>query len=169
MAERRWGQIAKVACAAAAGILAAQPALATCPIELAVYREATTGAEINFRPGATAVVTNAFRLLPGADVVLDGIVMWTHEPGRSVGMITRDCPEGDLTGEEIAACTVWEGVIYTSDASGTIGLLPSEGEAAPAGLILADLAQGIASAPALAAERPSKLPWDAFVLSGCQE
>jgi NAD(P)-dependent dehydrogenase (short-subunit alcohol dehydrogenase family) len=30
-------------------------------------------------------------------------------------MVMHNCPEGDVTGEEIAACTVWEGVIYTLD------------------------------------------------------
>jgi len=154
---------------ALASMLAAVPALAACPIELAVYREAMTGAQIDFRPGATGIVSNAFRLLASGDTVLDGIVMWTQAPSRPLGMVTHKCPEGDLTGDEIAACTVWEGVVYSADASGTIALLPQEGEPAPATLILSDLARGIAASPAFPGGWTAKLPWDVFSLSGCQE
>ena len=145
------------------------PAFAACPIELAVYREALTGAQIDFRPGATGIVSNSFRLLPGGDRVLDGIVMWTEEPARPLGMVTHKCPEGDLTGDEIAACSVWEGVIYSADEAGTIALLPKEGAPAPATLILSDLARGFASSPAFEGGWTAKLPWDVFSLSGCQE
>jgi hypothetical protein len=147
----------------------ALPAFAACPIELAVYREAVTGAELNFRPGATGIVSNSFRLLASGDTVLDGIVMWTQAPARPLGMVTHKCPEGDLTGDEIAACTVWEGVVYSADASGAIALLPQEGKPAPQTLILADLARGIASSPAFEGGWTAKLPWDVFSLSGCQE
>lgn len=145
------------------------PAFAACPIELAVYREALTGAEIDFRPGATGIVSNSFRLLADGDTVLDGIVMWTQEPARPLGMVTHKCPEGDLTGDEIAACTVWQGVVYSADASGTIALLPQEGKPAPQTLILADLARGIASSAAFGSGWTAELPWDVFALSGCQE
>ena len=37
------------------------------------------------------------------------------------------CPKGDVTGAELAVCTVWQGVIYTSDDKGNIELLPAEG------------------------------------------
>lgn len=163
------GEGALRAVVALASMLAALPALAACPIELAVYREAVTGAEIDFRPGATGIVSNSFRLLAAGGTVLDGIVMWTQEPARPLGMVTHKCPEGDLTGDEIAACTVWEGVIYSADAAGAIALLPQEGEAAPATLVLSGLAGGIAASPAFAGGWQGKLPWDAFSLSGCQE
>ena len=42
-------------------------------------------------------------------------------------MIMNNCPEGDVTGDDIAACTVWEGVIYSIGADGKVGSLPEEG------------------------------------------
>ncbi len=156
----------------------ALPALAACPVELAVYREARTGAMIDFRPGANATVTNAFRMVFGKGtgnegVVLDGVVMWDADVPRPIGMLTHDCPEGDATGEELSACTIWQGVVYSAGGDGRVDLMPPEGEAAPDTLILADLGRAIAAWPAYAAagltDAPLGAPWDAFVLHGCQE
>ena len=61
------------------------------------------------------------------DVVLDGIVQWSDGVARPNGMLMHKCPEGDVTGAELAVCTVWQGVIYTSDDKGNIELLPAEG------------------------------------------
>src|SRR5690606_26524617 len=102
---------------------AASPALADCPVELATYRDLEDAASVEFTPtGEGAAVTNTFRMLLDNDVVLDGIVMWSDGIGRPYGMLTYKCPEGDATGAELAACTMWEGVIYTSDDSGNIVL-----------------------------------------------
>ena len=145
------------------------PALAACPIELAVYEDPETGAGIDFRPGGNATVSNAFRMVLDEGVVLDGFVMWSEEPARPVGMLTHDCPEGDATGEELAACTVWDGVVYAVDAEGRAGLLPGEGEDAPQTLILADLGRAPRLSAILDAAGVEAAPGDVFSLSGCQE
>ena len=148
----------------------AQPAFAACPIELSVYRDRDGVAEVNFRPTGEAVaVTNAFRMIVGEATVFEGFVMWTEEPSRPYGMVNHNCPEGDVTGAEIEACTVWQGAIYAVDAAGAVSLLPREGEAAPPRLIFADLAAGMQTSPAYAAAGLSTLPFDVFDLSGCQE
>lgn len=154
----------------ASAMLAAAPAFAACPIELAVYTDGHSGAEINFRPvDEAAAVTNAFRLLLDKNLVLDGIVMWTEEPSRPAGMLMHECPEGDVTGEELARCTVWQGVIYSSDGHGKIGLLPAEGQPAPETLILADLGPSLRHSPAYGDKGFSNAPFDVFALNGCQE
>jgi len=145
-------------------------ALASCPAELAVYRDAADAAGIDFRPaGEGAAVTNAFRLPLRDGPVLDGIVMWTDSPAQSWGVVTLDCPEGDVTGEELVQCTVWEGPLYAVREDGAAGFLPREGDAAAAHLILAGLAYQLQGAPAFAEGRPDPLPGDIFQLSGCQE
>ena len=159
--SRRSAGVALTLAAALAGQIV--PALAACPVELAVYREAATGAMIDFRPGGNATVTNAFRLVLDRGVVLDGVVMWDAGVPRPLGMLTHDCPEGDATGAELAACTVWQGVVYSADGTGTVDLMPPERAHAPETLILADLGRAIAAAGLAAA------PWDAFALHGCQE
>jgi len=148
----------------------ALPAYAACPIELAVYGEVLSGAEVDFTPsGANALVTNSFRMLLDNEIVLDGIVMWTQAPERPAGMLMHKCPEGDVTGEELARCTVWQGVIYTSDSRGNVALLPAEGQAAPETLIFADLGPSLRHSSAYGEGGFTQLPFDVFALKGCQE
>jgi hypothetical protein len=153
-------------------VAAATAARAACLQELAVYSERESSASIEFRPvePAAAVQTGAFRVVFSQnDVVLDGFVMRTQGVSRPVGMVTHDCPEGDVTGEEIAACTVWEGVVYAVDAVGEVGLLPAQGEPAAERLLLPDFGPAVRHSSAYGAGGVSIVPWDVFKLSGCQE
>lgn len=150
-------------------LLAASPASAACPVELATYAGQGGTMAIEFRPtSASVTVTNSFRFLAG-ERVLDGIVMWTAGAARSWGIVMDGCPEGDLTGAEISECTLWEGVVYAIDADGKVGLLPSEGQPAPQTLILADLGPWLSQSEAWRAAGSLAEPWDVFTLSGCQE
>lgn len=94
----------------------ASPAHAACPMALAVYAEQERIAEIDFTPTLeSSTVTNSFRMLLPNDLILVGMVQWSSEPvpyARPYGTITYKCPEGDATGEEFAACTIWQGVLY---------------------------------------------------------
>ena len=147
----------------------ASPASAACPVELAVYTDRDAVASLDFRPaGKAAAVTNRFRMAIG-DTILDGMVMWSEGVARPYGMLTWHCPEGDVTGPEYEACTLWQGVIYSADDTGAIGLLPAEGDAAPARLIFSDLAYALAARQEGPGPRLGALPWDVFSLSGCQE
>lgn len=154
---------------AAALAVMASPAHAACPIELAVYSDRDKVAQIDFTPKGETAVTNAFRLLLDGGVVLDGHVLWTDGIARPNGMVMHECPEGDVTGEEIAACTVWQGVIYAVSESGAVDLLPREGEPAPKRLILPDLGHAVSVSRPGAALQPGFVPFDTFELSGCQE
>ena len=145
-------------------------AYAACPIELAVYGDPQSGSEIDFTPtGTSATVTNSFRMILDNNVVLNGIVMWNEGVSRPNGALMYKCPEGDVTGGELAACTSWHGVIYTSDDKGSIGLLPAEGVEAPKTLILPDLGPALRQSSAYGGSGFSKVPWDVFALKGCQE
>ena len=144
-------------------------ALAACPVELAVYREAGTGAMIDFHPGRNATVTNAFRMVFDRGLVLEGTVMWDGEAPRSLGLLTHDCPEGDATGAELAACTLWQGVVYAVGDDGAVDLMPPEGAAAPQSLVFADLGRAIRLSAPYEAAGLTATPWDAFSLAGCQE
>ena len=144
-------------------------ALAACPIELAIYADRDGVAELNFSPVEGAAVTNRFKLLMQGGRVVDGHVLWIEDPERPLGLLMFDCPEGDVTGDEIAACTVWEGVIYAVDGKGSVRLMPGEGKDAPQTLVLPALGPAIRHAPAFAPNGPSKLPGDVFTLAGCQE
>ncbi|WP_292642963.1 hypothetical protein [Mesorhizobium sp.] len=152
-------------------LAAGSVARAACPIELAVYGDTQSGGEIDFTPTGTssATVTNSFRIILDNNVVLNGIVMWNEGVSRPNGALMYKCPEGDITGEELAACTPWHGVIYTSDDKGKIGLLPAEGVEAPKTLILPDLGPALRQSSTYGGSGFSKVPWDVFALKGCQE
>lgn len=150
--------------------LLAAPAFAACPIELAVYGDGEQGAGIDFSPAKdSATVTNAFTMVLDNGTVLDGMVQWSEDVRRPYGSLTYKCPEGDVTGSELAACTVWEGVIYTSDDHGGINLLPAQGAEAPKTLVFPGLGPSLKLSAAYGAHGFSKVPWDVFALQGCQE
>lgn len=152
-----------------AASIAAVPASLACPIERSRYHDNGNVASIEFRPtGQSAAVTNTFRMLVGS-VAFDGVVLWTQGIARPNGVLSYQCPDGDVTGPELDACTLWQGVIYTSDAAGKIGLLPAEGTEAPQTLVLADLAYGMTRSASYAANRFSQSPGDVFTLEGCRE
>jgi hypothetical protein len=146
-------------------------AQAACPIELAVYGDPQSGSEIDFSPtGTSATVTNSFRLILDNNVVLDGIVMWTDGPAaRPHGSLMYKCPTGDATGQELAACTLWDGVIYGVDEKGVVGLLPGEGTEAPQSLVFPDLGPSLEMSTAHGGSGFSKAPSDVFTIKGCQE
>jgi hypothetical protein len=154
-----------------AAVLVATPAFAACRIELAVYGDLEQAAELDFSPARdSATVTNNFRMTLDNDTVLDGIVQWSEDGVRRPrGSLMYKCPEGDVTGDELAACTVWEGVIYTADEQGNIELLPPEGVEAPKKLILPALGPSLRFSSAYGAKGFSKVPWDVFELRDCQE
>ncbi len=158
---------------AAALLLAAglPPAQAACPLELAVYGDEGGRAGLDFRPtGESAAVTNTFRMNLDAGIQLDGIVMWSEDMPRPYASLMHRCPEGDVTGEELAECTLWEGPVYAVDASGGAGPLPAENTPAPATLILPDLGPALWQSAVLGEDADAaRMPGDVFTLKGCQE
>jgi hypothetical protein len=161
---------APLASAVAAFAVAASPVAAACPQEHGVYTEEEAHASLEFRAAPEGAASHEFRLIFAEnDVSLDGVVMWTDDPARPIGMLMHDCPEGDVTGEELAACTVWQGVIYTVSEFGAVGLLPQRGAAAAVHLLLPDLGAAVRNSSLWGADQVTQAPWDAFTLSGCQE
>ncbi len=146
-------------------------AIAACPQELAVYEEAEAKAGLEFTPADPGAATShSFKLkFPENSVILDGLGMMTDDPPRNHGMLTKDCPVGDVTGEELDACTVWQGTIYAVDAEGRAGPLPPQGQPAARQIVLTDLAAYIRQSTVWGVGGLSKLPYDVFSMSGCQE
>ena len=153
-----------------AGLLAATAASAAeCRQDRALYADRDGGYELAFEPvGSNAAATSHhFKLkILASGVVLDGVVM-PGEPARSNGMAMYNCPEGDVTGEEIAACTVWEGVIYAFDGAGDASLLPEEGAVAAESLLLSGFGPSVRYSKLWDDGKASVVPWDVFRRKGC--
>lgn len=150
-------------------VSSASAAVGACPLELANYSDTRGPARLEFASGKGGEGGTGFRLLLDNNVVLDGIVQSRGSEPRPWGRLVYKCPEGELAAEELAACTVWEGVIYSSDDKGNIGLLPELGGIAPQIIILAGLGPALRVSAAYGADGFSQTPWDVFALTGCQE
>lgn len=153
-----------------AGLCAATAAFATeCRQDRAIYTDRDGGYELAFEPvGSDAAATSHhFKLkVLASGTVLDGVVM-PGDPARSNGMVMYKCPDGDVTGEEIAACTVWEGVVYALDGAGDAGLLPDEGATAAEILLLSGFGPSLRYSTLWDEGKASVAPWDVFKRKGC--
>lgn len=137
-------------------------------MELAVYSADADAFGLDFTPNheAGATVTNSFKLVT-KDGVIPGRVEWSEAPARPWGALTQNCPDGDATGEELDACTLWQGVIYAVEADGAVVPLPAQGKPAPKRLILSGLGPMLAGTERFR-DKPAPST-DVFELSGCQE
>jgi hypothetical protein len=140
---------------------------ADCRIEKATYREAETGVELAFAAasGENTPVSHGFSTEIGT-FKLNGHVMFDPEIERPIGMLMNNCPEGDVTGATIAACTVWKGIVYVVDeTTGHVDLLPPEGADAPDTLLLPGFGPSILSSAV--GKGMETAPWDVFEFKGC--
>ena len=157
--------------AAAFAALPASALAATCPQERAVYRDADSAYELVFRPGESEAEATSHQFtvkVLNTPVVLDGYVMPSRPLNRSNGIVFYNCPEGDVTGKDIAACTVWEDVIY-SHSEGNLDLLPPEGADAAKEILLPGFGPAIRNSKAWGSGKASVAPWDVMELKGCTE
>lgn len=152
-------------------------AMAACPQALAVYGDATGMTEIAFSgpSGEADAMLHRFDLvLAEAGVTMEGVVMLAGGPDRPWGIVMHKCPEGDATGAEIAACTVWQGPIYAINDKGGVAWLPVPGggqtsQAASESLLLPDFTAALMQSAAFEANQITSLPGDTFRLKACQE
>jgi hypothetical protein len=151
-------------------------ASANCFQELATYKDTAASGELAFTPRKQGEVDSMLArftiTFPENNVVLDGIVMDAGEPFfRPLGMIMHNCPEGDATGDEIATCTVWQGIVYGVDELGNVNYLAStnEGQEAAKTLLFPDLGAAVQMSTAFGAGKLSAPPKDDFKQSACLE
>lgn len=141
---------------------------AACPQARAIYTDKGGIYELRFEPvgSQSAVTSNHFKIAVGkTGLLLDGIVLQSGEPVRPNGMIMHDCPEGDVTGADIAACTIWQGVVYAVGSDGRIDALGAEDGEAAAALLLPDLGPSIVASSIWG--KTTAAPWDVLTLKGC--
>lgn len=159
----------------AVSVLGVSPVGAACPQALGVYGEAESGAEIAFSGPLNEAdgMQHRFNLSFGQNgVSMDGVVMMVGEPDRPWGVILHQCPEGDATGAEIAACTVWEGPIYAIDAKGGAQWLPVQnatGAVAGESLLLPEFGAAVMRSAVWRDGLIGAAPGDVFRLKACQE
>ena len=149
--------------------LTVSPAISACPQELAVYED-SSGQSLTFTPppaeGQAAEHVFSIRI-NGQD--LQGVVMWSENPERPNGIVMDSCPEGDVTGEELEACTVWQGVIYGLTKEASAPLLGKRGSDHAEALLLPDFSRSV-QAHTFKNSMPSPpKAEDVFRMKACQE
>lgn len=161
------------AIAAAAACLVPCPssaAAADCRFAEAVYTQPQSSYVLRFEPSRELArfpgTTNVFRV-EGKDLKkpLTGWVIWNNGESRPGGSAMLDCPEDASSNEDFAACTHWEGVMYSLTGGDAI-LLPGEDEPPPQVILLPDFGRRIRYSLIgdLASE---EVPWDVFRFARC--
>lgn len=146
--------------------LAAQAA--DCLQGKAIYGDADGAYELRFSPvgSESATTSNRFDVVAlKTDLKLEGFVMLSGDPERANGMVMHNCPEGDVTGDDLAACMIWQGVVYSVSSAGKIDLLPAETAVAAPQLLLPDFGPAVKASST--GEKLTVAPWDVFAFKGC--
>jgi hypothetical protein len=144
-----------------------------CWQENAVYADAATGAELTFLPPQSDADSSFARFsitFAENNIVLDGVVMDAGEPFfRPLGIIMHKCPTGDVTGDELAACTIWQGIVYGLDGAGNAPYLApmNEGAEAARTLLFPDLRAAVRLSSVWGAAGLSTPPNDDFKFKAC--
>ncbi len=145
------------------------PARAACPQELAIYED-SIGQSLAFTPPPAEgqAAEHAFSIrINGQE--LQGVVMWSENPDRPNGIVMDRCPEGDVTGEELETCTVWQGVIYGLTKEATAPFLGKRGSDHAEALLLPDFSRSV-QAHTFKNSMPSPpKAEDVFRMKACQE
>jgi hypothetical protein len=151
-------------------LLIAAPAQAlaqTCSQEKAIY-VGSDGYGLSFQAvgSSAAAVSHRFDLTNGTSR-FTGYLMDSEEPVRTIAHVEKDCPEGDVTGEDIAACTAYEGYVYALAAGGTVSNVPLAGDPAAQHLLFTGLGPALSASPLSAKYKLSPLAADLFEFKEC--
>jgi hypothetical protein len=166
---RYWIEFAGLIAVSAVMVVTTGAALAACPQELAIYED-SIGQPMTFTPPPAQgqAAEHAFSIrINGQD--LQGVVMWSADPERPNGIVMDHCPEGDVTGEELEVCTVWQGVIYGLTKEATAPFLGKRGSPHAEALLLPDFSRSV-QAHSFKNSMPSPpKAEDVFRMKACQE
>lgn len=150
--------------------LASLPAhAASCPQERAVYRDRNNAYELSFHPEQSDAVAAEHHFVVkvlASKVELDGYVMGSQPVDRTDGILFFNCPEGDVTGKDIEACTIWQGVIY-GESGGRVDLLPEAGKDAATQIVLPDFGPSIRDSRLWSEGKAKVVPSDVLDFKEC--
>jgi hypothetical protein len=140
-----------------------------CAIEKAVFVEADAGTVLAFRPvGSDAAAVSHLFTISGGKLKLDGHVLYDEESRRPAAMVMNNCPEGDATGADLRACTVWTGVPYALDvATAHLDILGAEGSSAPDAVLMPGFGPAVRHSALWVESNLEDVPWDLYEFKEC--
>lgn len=144
-----------------------------CRQDRAVYGDEEGKITLSFKPkqeNVPAVTSNEFTVaLKEPALSMDGVVMWSDGVSRPNGIVMYQCPTGDVTGMELEACTVWQGVIYSLEEGADADLLPVAEEPAAEALLFPDFAAYVSAFDFKTDEPVRSVPFEVFRFKECIE
>jgi hypothetical protein len=163
--------VARAAALVLAATFCAQPLMAAeCKQANAVYSDRDGAYELRFTPiaSAAAAASNRFTVkVLKTPLTLDGYVMPSEDPARSLAMVMFKCPDGDATGADLEACTIWQGMVYGIDAKGSLdNLQPEAGQAADK-ILFPGIGPAIRASSIWGKGKASVAPWDVLDFKEC--
>ncbi|MCR9139872.1 MAG: hypothetical protein NXI27_28025 [Alphaproteobacteria bacterium] len=137
-----------------------------CPQSLAGYGTESQDILLEFAGSADG----AFRVLLGnGGGVLQGFVYPGEENDDNLAVVLNDCPEGDATGEELAACTIWQGPIVAVAENGDVAPMPASDQPAAETLLLEGFSDALMASDIYNQAGLSAGDFDTLRLMACQE
>jgi hypothetical protein len=152
------------------GLCQQSVAAAECKQANAVYADRDGAYELRFSAinSGAAAASNQFKLsVLKTPIVLDGYVMPSEDPVRANGILMFNCPEGDATGADLNACTIWEGSVYGMDAKGEVDNLQPENSAAADKVVFPGLGPAIRASSLWGSAKATVAPWDVLTFKEC--
>lgn len=140
----------------------------SCTLQKAVYASEAGGYTLRFKPFVSdaAAISHLFTLERDSQS-LDGLVMTADEPPHSVARVMKGCPDGDVTGADIAACTGFEGYGFAISATGGVSNLAPATDPAPPTLLFAGLGPSLLVSPLGQTLKITVAPSDVFTFKEC--
>lgn len=156
--------------AAIAALVPGIAAAADCTQANAIYADRDGAYELKFVAlnSQAAAASNQFKMSAlKTSVVMDGYVMPSEDPARADGILMFHCPEGDATGADLDACTIWQGEVYAISAAGETDNLQPESAAAADKIMLPGLGPAIRQSSVWGQGKATVAPWDVLTFKGC--
>lgn len=143
---------------------------AECSQDRAIYEDASQKYRLSFQTTSEAsAVSHLFTIeLSKADTKMDGNVQTTEDVPRSLGTLLYKCPDGDVTGADLEACIVWQGLIYTIDPKGKVGNLPAGTAPAANQILLSDFGAALRQSKIWTEKKLLEAPYDVFSYKECR-
>lgn len=162
---------ALLACSVA---LAPAVGAAACLQQSGVYTDAQSGYEIRFRPGKSwemgGMTSHVFELhFPSGEPVLWGRIAGNMGTSRDTGSVFAGCArpgpdDGAMSEDEIEACRIWTGVVYTLGERSATAVPFADAPAAEV-LLFTDIGRRLRYSGLV--DGPGDEPDDVFTLNGC--
>jgi len=170
MATKRKGLAAIVIAALSCAPVSA--VAAECKQASAIYGDRDGAYELRFSPITSEAMTSTHQFKLSAlksPVVMNGYVMSSDDPERTMGMVMFNCPDGDVTGADLDACMVWQGFVYRASANGGLDNLQSGDSPAAEKIVFPGLGPAIRQSSAWGDGKAKVAPWDVLDFKGCAQ